>query len=111
MLRESKSFPNLIKSNYDILCRFLDAYYKQFTDRTGDTSSVGIGGNGGRTDSDIAVALSTPLFPDAVPSTTLAANGAAGISALGQAIATLNKSDSADVLNSFDPEAILTPGK
>ena len=57
------------------------------------------------------MALSTPLFPDAVPSTSVAANGAAGISALGQAIASLNKSGSADALNSFDPEVILTPGK
>ena len=108
-------FPNvLLSSNRDISCRFLDAYYKQFTDRTGDTGGVSIGGSGGgRTDSDVAVALSTPLFPDAVPSASLAANGAAaaGISTLGRAIAGLNKSDSADVLNSFDPEAILTPGK
>ena len=108
-------FPNvLLSSNRDISCRFLDAYYKQFTDRTGDTGGVSIGGSGGgRTDSDVAVALSTPLFPDAVPSASLAANGAAaaGISTLGRAIAGLNQSDSADVLNSFDPEAILTPGK
>ena len=106
--------PNvLLSSNRDISCRFLDAYYKQFTDRTGDTGGVSIGGSGGgRTDSDVAVALSTPLFPDAIPSASLAANGAAaaGISTLGRAIAGLNKSDSADVLNSFDPEAILTPG-